>query len=63
MTHPDIFKPVCDVYSAHDCGCVISSGELPSRLWQTEKKRKHEKELSLIRHITRKHNEILHVNK
>ena len=38
MTHPDIFKPMCDVYSAHDCGSVISSGELPSRLWPTGKK-------------------------
>jgi hypothetical protein len=38
MTHPDIFKPMCDVYSAYNCGSVISSGELPSRLCTTENK-------------------------
>jgi len=38
MTHPDIFKPMCDLYNAHNCGSVISSGELQSRLWPKEKK-------------------------
>jgi serine/threonine protein phosphatase PrpC len=64
MTHSDIFKSICDVHSAHDCRSVISSGELPSRLWSTERnKQKHEFELSLIRHITRKRNEIRRANK